>query len=67
MLGTPYQTKLTLLANLLTILRILLQWKLDYDMLPAPTTTRHSACHTHSPTVTWPTYPSWLLRSLARF
>ena len=32
MLGTPYQTKLTFLANLLTILRILLQWKLDYDM-----------------------------------
>ena len=31
MLGTPYQTKLTFLANLLTILRILLQWKLDYD------------------------------------
>ena len=33
MLGTPYQTKLTFLANLLTILRILLQWKLDYDTL----------------------------------
>ena len=32
MLGTPYQTKLTFLANLLTILRILLQWKLDYDI-----------------------------------
>jgi hypothetical protein len=32
MLGTPYQTKLTFLANLLTFLRILLQWKLDYDM-----------------------------------
>ena len=31
MLGTPYQTKLTFLANLLTFLRILLQWKLDYD------------------------------------
>ena len=31
MLVTPYQTKLTFLANLLTILRILLQWKLDYD------------------------------------
>ena len=31
MLGTPYQTKPTFLANLLTILRILLQWKLDYD------------------------------------
>ena len=31
MLGTPYQTKLTFLANLSTILRILLQWKLDYD------------------------------------
>ena len=24
-------------------------------LLPAPPTTRHSACHTHSPTVTWPT------------
>ena len=37
MLGTPYQTKLTFLANLLTILRILLQWKLDYDMtIPPP-------------------------------
>ena len=24
-------------------------------LLPAPTTTRHSACHTHSPTVTCPT------------
>jgi hypothetical protein len=32
MLGTPYQTKLTFLANLLTFLRILLQWKLDYDI-----------------------------------
>ena len=31
MLGTPYQTKLPFLANLLTFLRILLQWKLDYD------------------------------------
>jgi hypothetical protein len=43
MLGTPYQTKLTFLANLLTILRILLQWKLDYDTLSA-------SCHpsTHS-------------------
>ena len=29
MLGTPYQTKLTFLTNLLTFLRILLQWKLD--------------------------------------
>ena len=35
MLGTPYQTKLTFLANFLTILRILLQWKLDYDSLAA--------------------------------
>ena len=35
MLGTPYQTKLTFLANLLTILRILLQWKLDYDNDPS--------------------------------
>ena len=35
MLGTPYQTKLTFLVNLLTFLRILLQWKLDYDMEPA--------------------------------
>ena len=34
MLGTPYQTKLTFLANLLTFLRILLQWKLDYDTEP---------------------------------
>jgi hypothetical protein len=32
MLGTPYQIKLTFLANLLTFLRILLQWKLDYDI-----------------------------------
>ena len=31
MLGTPFQTKLTFLANLLTFLRILLQRKLDYD------------------------------------
>ena len=31
MLGTPYQTKLTFLANLLTFLLILLQWKLGYD------------------------------------
>ena len=30
MLGTPSQTKLTFLANLLTFLRILLQQKLDY-------------------------------------
>ena len=35
LLGTPYQTKLTFLANLLTILRILLQWKLDYDTATA--------------------------------
>ena len=33
MLGTPYQTKLTFLANLLTFLRILLQRKLDYDSM----------------------------------
>ena len=35
--GTPYQTKLTFLANLLTILRILLQWKLDYDNIKTST------------------------------
>ena len=35
MLGTPYQTKLTFLANLLTFLLILLQWKLGYDMSAA--------------------------------
>jgi hypothetical protein len=41
MLGTPYQTKLTFLANLLTFLRTLLQWKLDYDntALRSPVTT----------------------------
>ena len=33
MLGTPYQTKLTFLVNLLIFLRILLQWKLDYYTL----------------------------------
>jgi hypothetical protein len=48
MLGTPYQTKLTFLANLLTILRILLQWKLDYDTmamkrLPGSSTSERSA------------------------
>jgi hypothetical protein len=31
----------------------------DYD--------KTQRCHTHSPTVTWPTYPSWLLGSLARY
>ena len=49
MLGTPYQTKLTFLANLLTILRILLQWKLDYDSLarwlrPHPSTRAARVC-----------------------
>jgi hypothetical protein len=37
MLGTPFQTKLTFLANLLTFLRILLQRKLDYDNIKAST------------------------------
>ena len=32
MLGTPYQNKLTFLANLLTFQRILLQRKLDHDI-----------------------------------
>ena len=50
MLGTPYQTKLTFLANLLTILRILLQWKLDYDtMLSQPPASLQQLCHLSSP------------------
>jgi hypothetical protein len=47
MLGTPYQTKLTLLANLLTFLRILLQRKLDHDTLVYGDlqNPRHPNCH----------------------
>jgi hypothetical protein len=53
-LGGPMPIFCRLSAQI-SIMQVFLFREPSSGLLPAPTTTRHSACHTHSPTVTWPT------------